>query len=278
MTQGRKKLNLRLGSNSEFQAFAWIPEHPTAAVICMHGAESHAKWFTSLAEYLTEADIAVYAFDRFGWGESAGQRGVFAGMRTTIAQITRLREAILSESFVTQNPQTPIYLLGMSWGGLFVLYLSLFRRVSFDRYALLVPGVFPLIKFSFFQRLRIVLSIFWRKTANVAFDWQPSDFTTKMSWQHFIKKDPLRIESVDGGFILASYYMQRCLKRAKFADQRQDIRVFLAGHDRIIDNAKTENFLKNANIGYDVMRGCSHTLCFEDGPKLASKLAEFFRS
>jgi alpha-beta hydrolase superfamily lysophospholipase len=90
----------------------WRPERPRAAVVIVHGFNSHSGYYIWVAEQFLANGIAVYALDLRGRGKSDGERfyverfADYVDDLSAFIRIVRRREA-----------GVPIFLLGHSAGG-----------------------------------------------------------------------------------------------------------------------------------------------------------------
>jgi alpha-beta hydrolase superfamily lysophospholipase len=96
------------------RGYAWEVPQPRAIVLLQHGYADYALRFVSeyhqLIPRLCDAGISVYAFDLWGHGYSAGQRGVL-DVRQAVADHMAARQLL------HKHPQ-PLFLIGHSLGGL----------------------------------------------------------------------------------------------------------------------------------------------------------------
>ncbi|MGB2974575.1 MAG: alpha/beta hydrolase, partial [Phycisphaerae bacterium] len=54
----------------------WRPEKPRAALVYLHGIQSHSGWYEASSRRLASAGVAVYQIERRGSGtDSAHERG-----------------------------------------------------------------------------------------------------------------------------------------------------------------------------------------------------------
>lgn len=93
----------------------WPAAQPKAIVIAVHGFNDYRRFFAATAEYLQQQQVASYAYDQRGFGESRTP-GRWAGDDTyadDLGQFTRLVQA--------RHPGVPVYLLGESMGGAVVV-------------------------------------------------------------------------------------------------------------------------------------------------------------
>lgn len=102
---------------------SWRPTDPARAVlVIVHGLGEHGGRYQGLAQALAAQGIAVYALDQRGFGRSEGQRGY----------ITRWDEFMHDlGAFVdlaqAAQPETPVFLLGHSLGGVIALDYAIGR-------------------------------------------------------------------------------------------------------------------------------------------------------
>jgi alpha-beta hydrolase superfamily lysophospholipase len=95
---------------------AWLPDEPPRAVlVIVHGFGEHCGRYRHLVDYLVPRGFAIYGFDLRGHGRSEGQRGAINSwdeFREDVARFLHLvREA---------QPDSPLFLMGHSMGGLIV--------------------------------------------------------------------------------------------------------------------------------------------------------------
>ncbi|KQQ93046.1 lysophospholipase [Leifsonia sp. Leaf325] len=115
----------------------WAIEQPKAVVQLVHGVGEHAGRYAHVAAALNEAGYTVYADDHRGHGRTGMEQhgGDVAklghlgpgGLRAAIAAVHQFTELIRAE-----NPETPIVLLGHSWGSFMA---QIILNASADDYA-----------------------------------------------------------------------------------------------------------------------------------------------
>jgi alpha-beta hydrolase superfamily lysophospholipase len=104
------------GSRLFYQA--WVPDlrRPRAVLVNLHGLGDHSSLYPNLASRVPAAGIPLYAYDMRGNGRSPGQRAYLRGWHEYRDDL----HAFLLR--VTEwQPDTPLFLLGNSLGGLVVL-------------------------------------------------------------------------------------------------------------------------------------------------------------
>lgn len=87
------------------------PKRPQAVVLALHGFTEHRGVQRRLAMALAEHDIAVYAYDQRGFGETR-YRGIWPGIDALISD-ARTTLALVQARY----PDRPVHLLGESMGG-----------------------------------------------------------------------------------------------------------------------------------------------------------------
>lgn len=95
----------------------WMPQHeaPEAVIIAVHGFNDYSRAFDGPGTRLAGKNLAVYAYDQRGFGNTQAQ-GIWAGhhnLTDDLAQMARLVKA--------RHPEAPLYLLGESMGGAVVI-------------------------------------------------------------------------------------------------------------------------------------------------------------
>jgi alpha-beta hydrolase superfamily lysophospholipase len=99
---------------------SWPLAAPLATLIALHGLGDHSGLYPMIGETLSARGIAVLTPDLRGNGHSPGPRGYIDAWRDLREDLGRLVERTRAEA-----PGRPLYLLGMSLGGLVVLDYAL---------------------------------------------------------------------------------------------------------------------------------------------------------
>ncbi|MFN6536843.1 MAG: lysophospholipase [Nostoc sp. EkiNYC01] len=96
---------------------SWYPEGKVKAILAIvHGLGAHSDRYDNVIQHLIPKEYAVYSFDLRGHGRSPGQQGY-------INSWSEFREDLRAflEFIKTQQPGSPIFLLGHSLGSVIVL-------------------------------------------------------------------------------------------------------------------------------------------------------------
>lgn len=92
---------------------AWFPDTlPRAAVVIAHGFNSHGGYYADVARHLAEKELAVYAIDHRGHGNSEGERFFVRDFSEYVDDVGTLIQLVK-----TRHPGLPVVLLGHSVGG-----------------------------------------------------------------------------------------------------------------------------------------------------------------
>ncbi|WP_018133286.1 alpha/beta hydrolase [Effusibacillus pohliae] len=108
----------RFRPNRQTELFyrSWIPMQPHLILVMIHGAGQHSGQFLELAAYCFRHDIAFYALDLRGFGQSTGKRGHITCFAEYLDDLERFIEYVQQ-----QHPENPVFLLGHSLGGTIVV-------------------------------------------------------------------------------------------------------------------------------------------------------------
>lgn len=251
----------------------WPTAQPKARLIILHGIRSHGGWYYRSCELLARAGYEVHFLDRRGAGLHTAKRGDAPGFR-------RLLDDVIE--FATEqrrkNAWLPTVVVGISWGGKLAAALPYRKPWLVDGVALLCPGLKPLIQPPLAQRLRIALARMLRPSKYFPIPLnEPELFTDSPSAQQFIDEDRFGLKLATARFLFASFGLDVYLRRAVKGLTVPTL-LMLAGRDKIINNAKTREFMLGAGREVQVIDypEAAHTLEFEaDGHPYLNDLCQW---
>jgi alpha-beta hydrolase superfamily lysophospholipase len=234
-------------------------------VVFVHGIQSHAGWYEHSCRRLAEAGFAVSFLDRRGSGRNTEARGDTPSFRRLLDDIAEFLRPLRQ-----QEPELPLFLAGISWGGKPVTALQRRHPGLADGLALLCPGFCPRVSPSRKERLAILWSRLTapRRLFPVPLS-DPQLFTATPHWQAFIRDDPLSVRQATARFFVESVRLDLYLRFA-VSRVRLPVLLLLAEHDRIIDNERTRAFVERFPAADKEVReyaGAHHTLEFEADPE-----------
>ncbi len=259
------------GYRWQYRRYAPV-DAPRADVVCVHGIQSHAGWYEDSCECLAGAGYEVCFLDRRGSGANTEARGDAPGFRRLLDDVAEF----LATRRANHTGRRTI-LLAISWGGKLAAALERRHPGRFDALAMLCPGFCPVVGLSFGQRMSVFASrlVAPRRLFDIPLS-DPELFTANRDRLRFIRDDPLALRRATARLMLESARLDGYLR---WFPPRLTVPVLLmlAGRDRIIDNARTREFVTRlVPAGADVVEypDAHHTLEFEPGmPFLADLIA-----
>lgn len=240
-----------------------------AAVLYMHGIESHGAWFLPAAWRLAARGIAVYLPDRRGSGLNRDAR--FEGGATAGKLLADI------EDFRAHLGNPPLHLLGLSWGGKLATAAAIERPGKVESLILLAPGLVPRVALPLRHRLLLLWSRLAGRRSDIPVPIEPEWFTTNPVFLDFIRSDPWRKRTVGSDFLFATLDLDRRIRRGLHL-LRAPVHLVLAERDRIIDNDAVERLLDTLPAGPASCRvypEAAHSIQFDHLDRLEADLAEF---
>lgn len=92
---------------------AWLPDTIRAVCIIAHGLGEHSGRYEHVAHALVEHDLACFALDHRGHGQSGGKRGHILSFEEFENDLETFRRQVEG-----RFPDMPVFLIGHSMGGL----------------------------------------------------------------------------------------------------------------------------------------------------------------
>jgi alpha-beta hydrolase superfamily lysophospholipase len=245
---------------------------PRAAVVCLHGIQSHGGWYESSCGQLAQAGFDVYFLDRRGSGLNQQDRGDTPSFRRLLDDVAEFLIALGGcANAPVRDRRLNVFLVGISWGGKLAAALQRRHPGLVDGMALLCPGFCSRVRPALGHRLAILWSrlIAPRHQFPIPLD-DPELFTATPRWQQFLRDDPLSLRQATARFLIESVRLDGYLH---FVPRyvRVPVLLMLAEHDRIIDNAGARRFVESfAAMEKKVVEypGAHHTLEFEPEPEV----------
>jgi len=260
-----ESLAISYSDGYEAHARLWLPDAPRGAVLYLHGIQSHGLWFESSARRLADAGYAVLLPDRRGSGRNRVDRGHVRSAKRWLRDATEC----FNELHV-RTGQERFHVVGVSWGGKVALATGcdLPRRVQ--SVTLVAPGLFPSVDLPLSRKLKVAWSaiVSRRRLFDIPLQ-DPALFTANPDRQAFIRNDALALQQVTAGFLTSSRWLDAYVFRHAVTRRAIPLKLFLAGHDRIIDNARTRAFVRQLpwqRCEITEYTDAHHTLEFEPDP------------
>ncbi|MGB2755610.1 MAG: alpha/beta fold hydrolase [Phycisphaerae bacterium] len=245
----------------------WRPNRTRAALVYLHGIQSHSRWYEASSRRLAESGVAVYQVERRGSGmDTAHERGHVDRAEVWLADVALAAERARDETGVAG-----VHLLGVSWGGKLAVAAAAARPDLYKSLILAAPGIVPRVDVGLMTKVRVAKCLALgrdRERFPIPLA-DPHLFTENPERIRYIAEDPLSLREVTARFLYESRRLDRMVRRAA-GEVRMPVFLALAERDRIIDNRATRGMV--ARLGAPRHRiieyaGASHTLEFETDPE-----------
>ena len=229
-----RELSITLDDGYEAYSRYWPAENCSAAVLYLHGIQSHCGWYTETARSINQAGMAVLQPDRRGSGRNDKDRGHADSAGQLIDDGFAYARTLRELSGIDR-----IHIIGVSWGGKLAAAIHATDPAIASSLSLIAPGLYPIVDVSATEKFRIGWSMVADPTKlyNIPLN-NPELFTDNLERIRFLQNDEYQIHQASAGFFLASRRMDKIWAKIKNAPP-VPLRVFLAGEERIIDNDKT---------------------------------------
>ncbi len=243
----------------------WSPPHPRGAVLFHHGIQSHCGWYEASPVRLVAAGYAVLQVDRRGSGRNQQDRGHADSADQLIADAAAARDELTRRSGFTEY-----HVVGVSWGGKLAVVAYVTDPAGVKSLSLVTPGLFPRVGVSKQQMAKIGFAMLYEPGRLFDIPLNEAElFTSVPRWQHFFNTDELTLRQCTASFYLASRRMDKLVAKLPSANS-VPVHLFVVGDERIIDNDKTVNFIRELHwpkCRITTYAGARHSLDFDDDPE-----------
>lgn len=215
----------------------WAPENPKALVVFLHGLGDHIGRYGKFVQAMIGQGFACALYDQRGHGRSQGRRGHvrrFSDWMSDLATFIPFAQASVP-------PETPLFLVGMSLGGLIGINSLLTHASPIDGMVALSAAVVPTVQIPTWkqrlgQRLAPLLP-----TMSIDNGIRIEDLTRDAAEQEALEQDPHFHRRITLG---AGIEIERNLELVMAMPHRIHIpMLMLAGDDdRICDPEGTRRF------------------------------------
>ena len=255
-----------------YETSVYVHHPPTSAppevrpVLYVHGIQSHPGWFYGSAMILAEAGHTVFQVTRRGSGDNTTARGHARSMGVLLEDMKTVCDFVLDEADAKQ-----LHLLGVSWGGKLATAFAAGPSATdvIASLTLVAPGIKTPLDVSFTTKLLIAASLLVWPRWRFAIPLNDVElFTDNDEMRDYLREDPYRLHKATAKLLYVSRTLDRKLARTPPDSLTIPTTLILAGRDRIIDNAATEQFVKHlsSNQLRTVELDGAHTLEFEPDP------------
>ena len=243
IAQRSKGVEVRTFKTHDGKELAYVVHRPArlnarrAAFVYLHGIESHSGWFDPAAMQLAKRGYPVFSIDRRGSGLNRENRGYISGH---VDRGTKLVDDVHHAVGIVKasGKFDEIYLIGLSWGGKYVMAYDATYPDEVDGMILITPGMKPKVDLSSGEKLAVFIDSVFAPTRQHRTPIEAEMFTTDPVHLDYIKNDPLKLHTASASFFMQSRRMDKLVAKTDDA-KHPPMLVFLAGKDRIIDNEAT---------------------------------------
>ncbi len=262
------------GDGTELPVWVWSPSKKVpgtffgrpAALVYLHGIQSHSGWYEASSRHLAEAGVAVYQIERRGSGRDADhERGHVDRAETWPQDVAKAAELARDETGAGS-----VHLMGISWGGKLALACGAHRPDLYRSLILSAPGIVPVVDVVLLMKVRIAGRLLAGDDLArfpIPID-DPHLFTENPDRVRYIAEDELSLRDLTARFMYESRRLDPMV-RAAAATVRVPTLLLLAEHDRVINNEATRALIYSMAARKRVITypGAHHTLEFEVAPQ-----------
>ena len=210
--------------------YAWRHPSPAAALVVLHGLQSHAQWFAEAADGLVDRGLSVYALDRRGSGSSPARSGDIDRYGTWTAEVAAVVEFVRRE-----HPGVPVHLVGHCFGANVALAAALERQGLAASLVLLTPGLHIRPDYRPAEKLRIAAAALLAPQRRFRVPQEDELFTRDQEVLAWIAADRLGSKTLTARCLLEIRRLVGALQR-RVGELTVPLLVLEAARDRIVDN------------------------------------------
>ena len=244
-----------------------------AALVYLHGIESHAGWFDAAADGLCGRGFDVYCLDRRGSGINRENRGFVSGHTDRFEDLLADVHAFVTT--IAPNYDT-LVVVGLSWGGKLALGYGLRHPNEVDGLVLITPGLVSRVDLGFLSKLGVLVCTWANPKAQFTTPIEVEMFTDTEETLAKIRSDPLRLSRASARFFWETRSLDGFLDANAAANELPTLLV-LADGDPIIDNDGALELLSRSGselitLTYEDQR---HSVQFDATARLVGDMADW---
>lgn len=203
----------------------WLPRQSAEAVVFyIHGTQSHAGWLFESGPLLAGKNVALYALDRRGAGQSSGARGHAVDFHDWLTDYLTACELVREK-----HPGLPLVCLGQSFGGAILAALAKTGKLNCTALAFCAPALNQFRRRFNPPKERPALNSAHR--VPIENEW----YTTVPRYLEFIENDPLMLREVTFGTILERHRLEEFYSDSGRPWPAVPTALILPKSDRIIE-------------------------------------------
>lgn len=206
----------------------WLVPQPQAVLLLIHGMGAHSGRWEFLADYFTARNLAAYAPELKGWGETPGVRGHIDHFRTYYSDILKCREAVAQN-----HPGKKIFLLAESLGGLLAFNTAAQNPDIFSGLVLISPAFQNTMRFPVRDYLLTFSSLLFNPRQPIPVPFTAAMCTRDPAYQKIMESDPRELRTASAKTLINTLFAQMLAGRLAAA-LREPVLFLLAGRDYLV--------------------------------------------
>jgi alpha-beta hydrolase superfamily lysophospholipase len=175
-----------------------------AALVHLHGIQSHGAWYVDTAAELARRGYVVYLLDRRGSGANPEPRGHVRNRAQWLDDLRRFVD-LVRES----HPDLPIFLIGGCWGAKLAVAFALREQETLAGVALVCPALHVKIDLPLRDKLKVALGLAMGGRWRIPVPLTPEMFTNDPAHLRFIRDDGLSLRRATARFFFETFLLDR---------------------------------------------------------------------
>jgi len=187
---------------------SWNIASSRAVFLLVHGLGAHSGRWEPLAQFFLQQNIASYALELQGFGQTQGIKGHIDSFDTYFDDILSLARIICKE-----YPDKKIFLIGESFGGLLSYLLAHRAPELFSGLVCIAPAFSIRIQVSLWDYIWVFFNLFKNPKKQFKVNFVGEMCTRDPQYQEQIDTDFKEHRLVSAQFILNYFYAQRSVRK-----------------------------------------------------------------
>lgn len=242
----------------------WAHPDPDAVFVLVHGLGAHSARWDFLGEFCVKSNIASYAIELRGFGETLGVRGHVQSFSVYFVDIIELITLARHE-----HPGKKVFLVGESMGGLIAFIMASIVPSVCNGVVCVSPAFKGAMKFPLYTYIALTLSYLFYRSRKFRMPFASDMLTRDGAYRTALDSD-MREHRYATPQMLANIIIQQRLAKKIAREITMPVLFQVAGRDRLVDTGVTRNIFDTLGsvdktcIGYPEMY---HALSIDRGRK-----------
>ncbi len=216
----------------------WKAPSPKDVVLLIHGLGAHSGRWSAFAEDLVAKGISSYAIDLVGFGENAQVKGHISSFETYYEDISRLYDVVRQE-----NPESKIYLVGESMGGLIAFMAVSMCPGRYDGLVCWSPAFINAMPFSLKEYFDLFFALLHDHKKRFRMPFRPDMYTRDPDMQKHVRSDR-KEHAFASSKLLYNILMAQIKSPLRAKNIKVPVLFQLAGTDHLVSTAASEKIFK----------------------------------